>query len=295
MSILEVKNLTHTYDGNTPFVHDAVKNVNFSIEQGEIIGVIGHTGSGKSTLVQHLNGLLKATNGEVLLDGKNIWENPKQIRLIRSRVGLVFQYPEYQLFEDTVYKDIAFGPKNMGVSDEEIAHRITEICKIVGIKNDYLYKSPFDLSGGEKRRVAIAGVMAMQPEIIIFDEPVAGLDPKGRADVVKMIGDYRNQYNATVIIISHNMEDMAQIADRLIVMNKGEMVLFDKTENVFSQYELLKDIGLNVPIVTQVMMRLKEMGVIVPDNILTVDDAVNYLLKSVNHPLASKRGGNKNA
>ena len=256
-------------------MHDAVKNVNFSIEKGEIVGIIGHTGSGKSTLVQHLNGLLKPSEGDVLLDGKNIWEDPKKIRSIRSRVGLVFQYPEYQLFEDTVYKDIAFGPKNMGLNDDEIASRIAEICEIVGIKPDYLEKSPFDLSGGEKRRVAIAGVMAMQPEIIVFDEPVAGLDPKGRADVVKMIGDYRDKYNATVLIISHNMEDMAIIADKLLVMNKGELALFDTTNNVFRQYDFLKFIGLSVPMVTQIMLALKEKGVNVPDDIFTVDRAVD--------------------
>ena len=288
MSILEVKNLTHTYDGNTPFMNDAVKDVSFSVKKGEIIGIIGHTGSGKSTLVQHLNGLLKATSGEVLLDGKNIWDDPKKIRLVRSRVGLVFQYPEYQLFEDTVYKDIAFGPKNMGLSDDEIAHRISEICELVGIKAEYLEKSPFDLSGGEKRRVAIAGVMAMQPEIIVFDEPVAGLDPRGRADVIKMIYDYSNKYGATVLIISHNMEDMALIADKLIVMNKGELVLFDTTENVFKQHEFLKDIGLNVPMVTQVMLALKEKGLSVPDDIFTVDRAVDYLL-------TLSKGGNHNA
>jgi len=288
LSILEVKNLTHTYDGNTPFMNDAVKDVSFSVKKGEIIGIIGHTGSGKSTLVQHLNGLLKATSGEVLLDGKNIWDDPKKIRLVRSRVGLVFQYPEYQLFEDTVYKDIAFGPKNMGLSDDEIAHRISEICELVGIKAEYLEKSPFDLSGGEKRRVAIAGVMAMQPEIIVFDEPVAGLDPRGRADVIKMIYDYSNKYGATVLIISHNMEDMALIADKLIVMNKGELVLFDTTENVFKQHEFLKDIGLNVPMVTQVMLALKEKGLSVPDDIFTVDRAVDYLL-------TLSKGGNHNA
>ncbi len=288
MSILEVKNLTHTYDGNTPFMHDAVKKVNFSIEKGEVIGIIGHTGSGKSTLVQHLNGLLKPSEGGVLLDGKNIWDDPKKIRSIRSRVGLVFQYPEYQLFEDTVYKDIAFGPKNMGLSDDEIASRIAEICEIVGIKPDYLEKSPFDLSGGEKRRVAIAGVMAMQPEIIVFDEPVAGLDPKGRADVVKMIGDYRDKYDATVLIISHNMEDMALIADKLLVMNKGELALFDTTNNVFRQHDFLKSIGLNVPMVTQIMLALKEKGVNIPDDIFTVDRAVDYLLTLL-------KGGNQNA
>lgn len=288
MPILEVKNLTHTYGGDTPFITDAVKNINFTVNKGEIIGIIGHTGSGKSTLVQHLNGLLKPTDGEVLLDGKNIWDNPKEIRAVRSRVGLVFQYPEYQLFEDTVYKDIAFGPKNMKLSDSEINTRINEICELVGIKPEYLDKSPFDLSGGEKRRVAIAGVMAMQPEIIVFDEPVAGLDPKGRADVVKMISDYRQKYNATVLIISHNMEDMAQIADKLIVMNKGELALFDTTENVFRQHKFLKSIGLGVPMVTQIMLLLKEKGIDVPDDILTVDKAVVYLLNL-------KRSASKNA
>lgn len=288
MSVLEVKNLTHTYDGNTPYMHDAVKDVSFSIEKGEIIGIIGHTGSGKSTLVQHLNGLLKPSDGEILLDNKNIWENPKNIRAIRSRVGLVFQYPEYQLFEDTVYKDIAFGPKNMGLTEQEISIRIKEICELVGIKDEYLEKSPFDLSGGEKRRVAIAGVMAMQPEIIIFDEPVAGLDPMGRASVVKMIDDYSKKYNATVLIISHNMEDMALIADKLLVMNKGELALFDTTENVFRQHEYLKSIGLNVPMVTQIMLSLREKGINIPDDIFTVEKAVDYLMTFV-------KGGNHNA
>lgn len=288
MSVLEVKNLTHTYDGNTPYMHDAVKNVSFSIEKGEIIGIIGHTGSGKSTLVQHLNGLLKPSDGEILLDNKNIWENPKNIRAIRSRVGLVFQYPEYQLFEDTVYKDIAFGPKNMGLTEQEISIRIKEICELVGIKDEYLEKSPFDLSGGEKRRVAIAGVMAMQPEIIIFDEPVAGLDPMGRASVVKMVDDYSKKYNATVLIISHNMEDMALIADKLLVMNKGELALFDTTENVFRQHEYLKSIGLNVPMVTQIMLSLREKGINIPDDIFTVEKAVDYLMTFV-------KGGNHNA
>ncbi len=288
MSILEVKNLTHTYDNNTPFMHDAVKNINFAVNKGEVIGIIGHTGSGKSTLVQHLNGLLKPSEGEVLLNCENIWSNPKNIRSIRSKIGLVFQYPEYQLFEDTVYKDIAFGPKNMGLSDDEISNRINEICKLVGIKDEYLNKSPFDLSGGEKRRVAIAGVMAMKPEIIIFDEPVAGLDPKGRANVLEMILEYRKMYNATVLIISHNMEDMALIADKLIVMNRGEIALFDTTDNVFSKHEFLKSIGLNVPIVTQIMLLLKSRGLNVPDNIFTVDRAVDYLL-------SLKQGGNNNA
>ena len=208
MSVLEVKNLTHTYDGNTPFVNDAVKNVSFTAEKGKIIGIIGHTGSGKSTLVQHLNGLLKPTSGEILVDDKNIWENPKEIRKIRSKVGLVFQYPEYQLFEETVFKDVSFGPANMGLSGEELEKRVLDTCRLVGIRDEYLQKSPFDLSGGEKRRVAIAGVMAMRPEIIVFDEPTAGLDPKGREDVMKIIFDYRAAASATVIVISHSMEDM---------------------------------------------------------------------------------------
>lgn len=288
MSILEVKELTHTYDGNTPFVKDAVKNVSFSIEKGEIIGIIGHTGSGKSTLVQHLNGLLKPTSGEILFEGKNIWDEPKKIRFVRSDIGLVFQYPEYQLFENTVYEDIAFGPKNMGLDSEDIDKRIREICNIVGISEEYFEVSPFDLSGGEKRRVAIAGVMAMKPQLIVFDEPVAGLDPKGRRDIVKMIADYRSAYDATVIIISHNMEDMAVLADKLLVMNKGELEFFDTTQNVFRQEKRLKEIGLNVPIVTQVISLLKDKGVCVPDDIFTVDAAVEFLK-------GLKDGGNKNA
>ncbi len=278
--ILEVKNLTHTYDGNTPFVKDAVSDVSFTVKKGEIIGIIGHTGSGKSTLVQHLNGLLKPTDGGVFIDGTDIWENPKEIKKIRSRVGLVFQYPEYQLFEETVYDDIAYGPKNMGVSGEELDLRIREICKLIGIDEDYFGKSPFDLSGGEKRRVAIAGVMAMRPEIIVFDEPVAGLDPRGRADIVRIIRDYRDTYNATVLIVSHNMEDMAVLADKLMVMNKGHLEMFGTVEEVFSERELLNSIGLNVPLVTQVFYELNKLGLEVPQNIFTVDSAVEYLVNA---------------
>ena len=214
----------------------------------------------------------------MLLDGENIWKNPKDIRKIRSKVGLVFQYPEYQLFEDTVYKDIAFGPRNMGVSEEEIKNRVYSISKLIGINEEYLDKSPFDLSGGEKRRVAIAGVMAMEPEVIIFDEPVAGLDPKGRNDVIKMIYDYRNAYNATVFVVSHNMEDMAVIADKLLVLSGGKLIGFEKTENIFKNKELLKSAGLKAPIVTQVLDALRLKGVNVPDNIFTVGSAVEFLL-----------------
>ena len=276
--VLEVKNLTHTYGDNGIFVNDAVSDISFSVNSGEIIGIIGHTGSGKSTLVQHLNGLLKPTNGEILIEGANIWEDPKKIYKIRSKVGLVFQYPEYQLFEETVYLDIAFGPKNMGLSEEEINTRIKNICALLNIPEDYLQKSPFDLSGGEKRRVAIAGVMAMQPQIIIFDEPIAGLDPKGRNEVIKMIADYRKAYNATVIIISHNMEDMALLADKLLVLNKGKVEMFDTVKNVFAQYEKLKEIGLSVPIVTEVMRAIRKQYPQIRDDIYTIDEAVEYLL-----------------
>ena len=279
MSILEVKGLTHSYSGNTPFVNDAVSNVSFSIEKGEIIGIIGHTGSGKSTLVQHLNGLLKPTEGTVLFEDEDIWKNPKEIRKIRSKVGLVFQYPEYQLFEETVYEDIAFGPKNMGLEGDELKNRIEEICKIIGIREDYLSKSPFDLSGGEKRRVAIAGVLAMRPEVIVFDEPTAGLDPRGREDVMQIIRDYRRATDATVIIISHSMEDMALMADKILVMNKGSLEMFGSVSEVFSKRERLREIGLNVPIVTSVFATLKAQGVPVKEDIFTVEEAVLELKK----------------
>ena len=275
--ILEVRNLTYTYNDSSPFINDAVHNVSFSVLPGEIVGIIGHTGSGKSTLVQQLNGLLKPTSGSILFEGRDIWEKPKEMRRIRSDIGLVFQYPEYQLFEETVFADISFGPKNMGLSGDELKNRVCEICRLVGVKEEYYDTSPFDLSGGEKRRVAIAGVMAMRPKIIIFDEPIAGLDPRGRADVLKMIEDYRAEFNATVLIISHNMEDMALIADRLLVMNDGEMIAFDSTENIFMQPELLRKSGLDIPIVARVFEKLRNMGYSVPDNIFTVERAVEYL------------------
>ena len=277
MAILKVENLTHTYGGNTPFINDAVRDVSFTIDEGEIVGIIGHTGSGKSTLVQHLNGLLKPTNGKIFIEEQNIWEKPKEIRKVRSKVGLVFQYPEYQLFEETVYADIGFGPKNMGLSGDELDKRIRETCKIIGVKDEYLEKSPFDLSGGEKRRVAIAGVMAMNPKIIVFDEPTAGLDPKGREDIIEVINNYRKATNATVIIISHSMEDMAQITDKLLVMNKGGLVMCDSTENVFKQGDALREIGLNVPIVTRVFDELKALGYDLPDDVFTVERAVQVL------------------
>ena len=275
--IIEVKNLSFSYDSGAKDSKYAVQDVSFSVGYGEIIGVIGHTGSGKSTLIQHLNGLLKPTAGEVLLEGKNIWDEPKKIKDVRFRVGLVFQYPEYQLFEETVFADIAFGPKNMGLSGDELKSRVENICEVVGIRKEYFEKSPFDLSGGEKRRVAIAGVMAMQPKVLILDEPIAGLDPKGRRDIVSMIKNYREKFGAAVIIVSHNMEDMAVLADKLLVMNGGRLEIFDKVYNVFSQGARLNEIGLSVPTVTKILYLLNEKDRNIRTDIFTLDEAVKYL------------------
>ena len=287
MSMLAVENLTHIYGEHTPFEKSAVHDVSFTADGGEIIGVIGHTGSGKSTLVQHLNGLLKPNSGRILLDGVDIWEKPKEIRKIRFQVGLVFQYPEYQLFEDTVAADIAFGPKNMGLSDEEVKERVLKISKMLGIREELLEKSPFDLSGGEKRRVAIAGVMAMMPKVIVFDEPTAGLDPAGRDLVLSKIKEYRDLTGALVFIVSHSMEDIAKTADRLLVMNKGELFMFDKTENVFKESRVLEEIGLSVPQITRVFCRLNDKGINLPDDVFTVESAFRSLL-----PLL--KGGKRN-
>lgn len=278
MSLLRVENLTYTYNPNTPFCKDAIVDVSFTAEKGEIIGIIGHTGSGKSTLVQHLNGLLKATDGKIFYNERDIWENPKEIRNIRSKIGLVFQYPEYQLFDETVYKDIAFGPKNMGLSEDEIEKAVRESAVSVEIPADYLEKSPFDLSGGEKRRVAIAGVLAMKPEIIVFDEPTAGLDPQGRVTVMDIIKKYRDKNNATVFVVSHSMEDMAMLADKILVLNKGSVVMFDTPKNVFSKREELKKIGLDVPQITKIIHGLIEKGIDLPRDIITVDEAAAAIL-----------------
>lgn len=276
-SIIEVKNLCYTYDGDAQIVKDAVHDVSFSVNEGEIVGIIGHTGSGKSTLIQHLNGLLKPASGEIFIDGKNIWDEPKKIKDVRFKVGLVFQYPEYQLFEETVFADIAFGPKNMGLAGEELKSRVEEICDVIGIKRDYFDKSPFDLSGGEKRRVAIAGVMAMEPKVLILDEPIAGLDPNGRREIIKMVRLYREKFGATVLVVSHNMEDMALLADRLLVMNDGKLQMFDTVYNVFSQGEKLEETGLSVPMVTKVLKLLKQRYCDFRTDIFTVDEAVKYL------------------
>ena len=274
--ILEVKNLHHTYSAGTPFEHIALNNISFSVAQGEFIGIIGHTGSGKSTLIQHLNGLLKPDSGSVLLDGRDIWADKKTTKNTRFRVGLVFQYPEYQLFEETVYKDIAFGPKNMGLDQKEIDRRVREAAGFVGVTEYQLNVSPFDLSGGQKRRVAIAGVIAMEPEVLILDEPAAGLDPEGKEEILRNIRDYQKSKNATIIMVSHSMADVAKLADRIFVMNGASLAMEGTPAEVFAHAEELAQMGLDVPPVTRVFMRLREMGVNVP-NVYTVDQAVEVL------------------
>ena len=274
MSLLSVRDLTYIYSKSTPFEHKAVDSLSFDIEKGEFIGIIGHTGSGKSTLVQMLNGLLRPTSGSVILDGADIWSKPKEIRKIRFKVGLVFQYPEYQLFEDTVARDIAFGPSNMGLNEEQIKKRVERAAKFVGLKAELLEKSPFDLSGGEKRRAAIAGVIAMDPDILILDEPCAGLDPMGRDILLSQIFSYHKERGTTVILVSHSMEDVASVCDRVMVMNKSSMKMFDSTANVFSRSDELNEIGLRVPQITSITDSLIAAGVPLSKGILTVDRAV---------------------
>ena len=278
MSILELKNVCYTYGTGTPFEKKAVNDVSFSVNKGELIGIIGHTGSGKSTLVQTLNGLMKPTSGQVLLDGVDIWDKPKEIRKIRFKVGMVFQYPEYQLFEETVYKDIAFGPTNKGLSSEEIDKEVRRAARFTGLKDELLDKSPFDLSGGEKRRAAIAGVIAMDPDVLVLDEPTAGLDPMGRDVLLSQIIRYHKERQNTVLLVSHSMEDIARVADRIVVMNKSQLVMFDETQKIFARGDELEKIGLRIPQITKIMSQLRKRGVDVPEGILTVDAAVNYLL-----------------
>lgn len=278
MSILELKNICYTYGVGTPFEKKAVNDVSFSVNKGELIGIIGHTGSGKSTLVQMLNGLMKPTSGQVLLDGVDIWDKPKEIRKIRFKVGMVFQYPEYQLFEETVYKDIAFGPFNKGLSQEEIDKEVRRAARFTGLKDELLDKSPFDLSGGEKRRAAIAGVIAMDPDVLVLDEPTAGLDPMGRDVLLSQIVRYHEERQNTVLLVSHSMEDIARVADRIVVMNKSKLVMFDETQKVFARGDELEKIGLRIPQITKIMSQLRKRGVDVPEGILTVDSAVDYLL-----------------
>ena len=275
--IIEVKDLCHTYSVGTPFRHDAVKHMNFSVEKGEFLGIIGHTGSGKSTLMQHLNGLLKPTGGDVLLNGESIWKDKQSTRAARFKVGLVFQYPEYQLFEDTVYKDISFGPRNMGCSEEEIRRRVLRAADFVGLPKDALDKSPFDLSGGQKRRVAIAGVIAMEPEIVIFDEPTAGLDPAGCEAILENIRRYRKETGATVLMVSHSMDDVALLADRLLVLNAGAVEMLGTPSEVFAHAARLQEIGLTVPQVTALFLRLRELGLPVEPATYTMEAALRQL------------------
>ena len=276
--ILEVRNLTHVYSSGTPFEHVALADVSFSVERGEFIGIIGHTGSGKSTLMQHLNGLLKPTSGSVLLDGKDIWSEKALTRQSRFRVGLVFQYPEYQLFEETVYKDIAFGPKNMGLSAAEIDRRVREAAGFVGITESQLEVSPFDLSGGQKRRVAIAGVIAMEPEVLILDEPTAGLDPEGRTEILANIEAYRAAKNATIMMVSHSMNDVAKLTDRLLVMNNAGLAMNDTPLAVFSRAQELLDMGLDIPELTRVFLELQKMGLDV-NQVYTMEQAIAELTR----------------
>ena len=276
--ILQVNNLTHVYSVGTPFEHKALDNVSFSVEPGEFIGIIGHTGSGKSTLMQHLNGLLKPTSGQILLDGKDIWSDKQLTRQARFRVGLVFQYPEYQLFEETVYKDIAFGPKNMGLAADEVDRRVREAASFVGITEDQLAVSPFDLSGGQKRRVAIAGVIAMEPEVLILDEPTAGLDPAGREDILKNIDTYRKMKNATIMMVSHSMNDVARLTQRLIVMSNAGLVMDGTPFEVFKHAQELVEMGLDIPELTRVFLELKRLGLDV-EPVYTMDQAVSALIK----------------
>lgn len=279
MSVIRTENLTHIYNKGTPFQMAAIDNVNIEIEKGELVGIIGHTGSGKSTLIQHLNGLLKPESGKIYLDGEDIWADKSKIRNVRFKVGLCFQYPEYQLFEETVYKDIAFGPTNMGLGEDEIDKRVREAANFVGLKDEHLEKSPFDLSGGEKRRAAIAGVMAMQPEVLIMDEPTAGLDPKGRDRILSMLKEYREETGSTVLLVSHSMEDVAKLATKVLVMNNSHAVMYGSVSEVYSRGKELSEMGLNVPQITKVFMGLKVKGFNVNDGIYTIEQGLNEIIR----------------
>ena len=278
MPVLELQQVSYTYAAGTPFEKAAIRDVSLTVEPGELIGIIGHTGSGKSTLIQHMNGLIKPSAGRVLLNGQDIWENPKDIRRVRFQVGMVFQYPEHQLFEDTVYKDIAFGPRNMGLSEHEIDERVRQAAAWADLQPEWLQKSPFELSGGEKRRVAIAGVMAMRPQVLILDEPTAGLDPQGRDRLLERIQTYQRDNHTTVLLVSHSMEDIARVAHKALVMNQGRLVMFDEIVRVFSRAAELERMGLTVPAVTRICMELRRRGLYTGDNAYTVEQAVSLLL-----------------
>ena len=279
MTAAELKNVSYIYSQNTPFMKVAVDNINITFEENMTIGLIGHTGSGKSTVAQMLNGILRPTSGDVLIRGKNMWESPKKLKEFRYLTGLVFQYPEYQLFEETVYKDIAFGPQNMGLAEEAIDRRVREAANFVGLSESVLEKSPFDISGGQKRRVAIAGVIAMNPKNLVLDEPAAGLDPRGRDEILGRIREYQQQTHSTVIMISHSMEDMALYCDKLVVMHESKPIMAGTCEEVFSRAEELEKAGLAVPQVTKLMMELNNRGYNVNTSVYTVEEAKKELLR----------------
>ena len=277
-AIIETKQLTHIYSAGTPFERGALLEVDFSAMEGEYLGIIGHTGSGKSTLIQHLNALLKPTSGQVLFQGQDVWADPARTRQTRFQVGLVFQYPEYQLFEETVYKDISFGPKNMSLDEKEVDRRVREAAAFVGLRDDQLEKSPFELSGGQKRRVAIAGVIAMEPKVLILDEPTAGLDPVGVESILGNIRDYHQAHNATVILVSHSMEEVARTVDRLVVVNDGKIPFQGTPRQVFQHGDELEAMGLGVPQLTRVFHRLRAMGADVDPSVYTLEQAKAALL-----------------
>ena len=281
MKSIETVGLTYTYGLGTPFQKTAVDNVDISIEQGEYVGVIGHTGSGKSTLIQHFNGLYKPTAGKVLINGEDIWEDKAKLRSFRFKVGLVFQYPEYQLFGETVYEDIAFGPTNMGLDKAEIHKRIQDAARFVGLTQDQLSKSPFELSGGQKRRVAIAGVIAMDPEVLVLDEPTAGLDPKGRDKILGEIKEYHQEKKNTILLVSHSMEDIAKYATKAMVMNHGKLVAYDTVDGIFSRSKELIDMGLAVPQISRVFMSLGERYTGINTGVYTVESAKNVILERI--------------
>ena len=278
--IIQTEHLSHIYSAGTPFEHGALVDVDFTAYRGEYLGIIGHTGSGKSTLIQHLNGLLKPTSGRVLYEGQDIWESKERTRETRFHVGLVFQYPEYQLFEETIYKDIAFGPKNMGLDEKEIDRRVREAARFVGLDDALLDRSPFELSGGQKRRVAVAGVMAMEPRILVLDEPAAGLDPEGRDSILSAIKRYHKQTGTTVLLVSHSMEDIARYADKVLVMAQKHVAMYDTVENVFARAEELLALGLSVPQVTKIFLKLREMGIDVPADVYTIPYAVKKIVEA---------------
>lgn len=291
MAIIKTEGLTYVYSQGTPFEKTAVDSVDLEIEGGEPIGIIGHTGSGKSTLIQHFNGLIRPTSGKIYIDGQDIWDKSVNIRDIRFKVGLVFQYPEYQIFEETVYKDISFGPKNMGLSDDDIDKRVRETAKMLEIPDDMLERSPFELSGGQKRRVAIAGVMAMEPKVLILDEPAAGLDPRGRDNVLGLIKEYQQEKKNTVLLVSHSMEDVAKFASKILVMNKSKLFCYDDAAAVFRRADEIEKMGLSVPQITRVFGRLRSMGYDLPKDIYTVEQAKKAVLDIIR----SKKDGEAHA